>query len=127
MMARVLSVGQCGFDHASIAVRLRLGFGATVVGVGNRAAAIEALRGGGFDLVLVNRVFDEDGTAGLELIRDLKADPALAGVPVMLVSNFPDPQRAAESLGALPGFGKAEMSTPTARERLASVLTPAPE
>ena len=62
-----------------------------------------------YDLVLVNRVLDEDGSSGLELIRALKHDPALADVPVMLVSNHADAQEAAFDLGASPGFGKASL------------------
>ena len=51
-----------------------------------------SLRAGEFDLVLVNRVLDADGSSGLDLIRAIKADPDLANVPVMLVSNSPRPR-----------------------------------
>jgi len=122
-MRRVLNVGQCGFDHGTIARYLGRGFGAEVVGAGTSREAVDLLRGEKFDLVLVNRVSDADGSSGLDLIRTLKADPALAEVPVMLVSNYPDAQQEAEALGALPGFGKAEISQDKARERLNSVLS----
>jgi two-component system chemotaxis response regulator CheY len=108
-MARVLSVGQCGYDHGSIARGLRDGFGAETVAAGSRAEAIEALKGGGYDLVLVNRVFDRDGTRGVDLVRALKADPALSSVPVMLVSNHASAQGEAVRLGAVEGFGKADV------------------
>ena len=94
-----------------IARRLRTGFGADVVGAGTFEEAVACLREGRFDLVLVNRVSDEDGSFGVDLIRTLKSDPALAGVPVMLVSDHADAQQAAESLGALPGFGKGEIAS----------------
>ena len=129
-MPRVLSVGQCGFDHGMIARTLVAAFDADVVGVATFDEAYEVLRAGNVDLLLVNRVTDRDGTSGVELIRGLKADSTLAGVPVMLVSNYADAQRAAESAGALRGFGKAEIGTPAAQSRLRSVLakeaTPAP-
>jgi len=121
-MPRVLSVGQCGFDHGTIAHTLKAEFGVEVVPAGTQSEAVAALQRGGFDLVLVNRVFDEDGGSGIDLIRTLKADPALSSVPVMLVSNYPDAQREAETLGALPGFGKAELRTPKAKERLEAAL-----
>jgi two-component system chemotaxis response regulator CheY len=109
MMARVLSVGQCGFDHGSITRQMRQRFGAEVVGASDAPEAIAALRGGGFDLVLVNRVLDGDGSSGLDLIRTLKADPALSGLPVMLVSNYASAQDQAMTLGALKGFGKSDL------------------
>ena len=121
-MSRVLSVGQCGYDHGTIARQLVRVFGADVVGAATFGEAIESLRGGQFDLVLVNRVSDADGSSGLDLIRTLKADPELAGVPVMLVSDYPDAQGQAEALGALPGFGKSEISKERAQTRVRSIL-----
>lgn len=126
-MPRVLSVGQCGFDHGMIARQLLRGFGAEVVGAKTFPDAVAALRGGRFDLVLVNRVSDRDGSEGVDLIRTLKSDPALAAVPVMLVSNYPDAQQEAEALGALPGFGKAEIASAKATERLREILSVDPE
>jgi CheY-like chemotaxis protein len=122
-MPRVLSVGQCALDHGSIGRHLRKTFGAETDAVATFPQALQTLReAGGFDLVLVNRVTDRDGTLGLDLIRAIKADPELASVPVILVSNYPDAQDEAEALGAMPGFGKAELSTSKARERLAAVF-----
>ncbi len=109
---RILSVGQCSADHGSISRALSRGLGARVVGVDTAEAALDALRTPSFDLVLVNRVGDLDGAPGLDLIRALKAVPAVAEVPVMLVSNYPDAQAQAEALGALKGFGKADLGTP---------------
>lgn len=125
-MPRILSVGQCGFDHGSIARALKTEFGAEVVAVGTHSEAVATLQRGRFDLVLVNRVFDEDGASGIDLIRTLKADPVLSALPVMLVSNYPDVQREAEALGALPGFGKAELRTTKAKERLEAALPHSP-
>jgi two-component system chemotaxis response regulator CheY len=125
-MPRVLSVGQCGFDHGTIARRLLKDFGAEVVGAATFEEAVACLRRGGFDLVLVNRITDRDGAPGAELIHTLKADAELGTVPVMLVSNYPEAQDQAASLGALPGFGKSEIGSPQARERLAAVLASRP-
>lgn len=117
-MARVLSVGQCGLDHGSISRMLRQSAGAEVEAADTFPEAVGALRGGSFDLVLVNRISDYDGSSGLDLIRMITADPALAAVPVMLVSNYPDAQAQAEALGALPGFGKADVRGGKAAERV---------
>jgi len=125
-MPRVLNVGQCSYDHGSIARQLKKSFDAEVVGASSFPEAVAALRGGEYDLILVNRVNDRDGSPGLDLIRTVKADPALAGVPVMLVSNYPEAQQQAEALGALPGFGKAELGSARSLERLSAVLADRP-
>jgi two-component system chemotaxis response regulator CheY len=118
---KVLSLGQCAADHYSISRLLREQLGAEVVAVDTPREALDELRRQPFALVLVNRALNFGGS-GLEFIGRLKADPALGRVPVMLVSNFEDAQRQAEARGALPGFGKSALNSPTTRERLASVL-----
>ena len=108
-MPRVLDVGQCGYDHGSIARHLKSQYGAEVTAADSTGQALVSLRAGPFDLVLINRIFDGDGTPGLDLIRSMKADPGLAATPVMLVSNYPEAQAEAKQLGALPGFGKGDI------------------
>ena len=108
-MPRILDVGQCGMDHGSITRHLTRTYAAEVASASSATEALKVLRAGKFDLVLVNRVFDRDGSPGLDLIRALKADPDLADLPVMMVSNYPEAQRDAQGLGALPGFGKADL------------------
>jgi two-component system chemotaxis response regulator CheY len=118
----VLSVGQCNFDHVQIARHFEQVFGARVRGVATFEEALAALRGARFDLVLVNRVNDSDGQPGLDLIRSVKAEAGLAAVPVMLVSNYPEAQRQAEALGALPGFGKSSLAAADTLARLKAIL-----
>jgi CheY-like chemotaxis protein len=117
-------VGQCGVDHQSIAGYLAEHFGAEVERADSARQTLHALRSGRFDLVLVNRVFDRDGSSGLDLIRMLKDDQGreFAGTAIMLVSDYEDAQREAESLGAAPGFGKSALHTAEADERLRSLL-----
>jgi two-component system chemotaxis response regulator CheY len=117
-MKRVLSVGQCNYDHGSISRFLQGQFGAEVIPADTSAAATEQIRQRPFDLVLVNRKFDADGSDGLGFIESLKADPELAAVPVMLVTNFPEYAEKAVALGALPGFGKVEVGSPDLASRL---------
>jgi len=122
-MKRVLDVGQCSPDHWSIKHLFEGELGAELVQAHLAAEALEKLHASQFDLVLVNRKFDADYSDGLELIRAIKADAALAEVPVMLISNYPEAQAEAVAAGALPGFGKAELRSPATKEKLSAVLT----
>jgi two-component system chemotaxis response regulator CheY len=119
---RVLSVGQCGPDHGSISRVLDRHFSADVVAADTHAEAISLLDSTTFDLALINRVGDLDGAQGLELIRSLKSRGCV--VPLMLVSNYADAQSEAISLGALPGFGKADLSRTKPPEALDAALRP---
>ncbi len=121
-MKRVLDVGQCSPDHWSIKHLVEGELGAQVTQAHSTPQALELLRKGGFDLVLVNRKYDADYSDGMDLIRAIAADAALAATPVMLVSNYDDAQAEAIAAGALPGFGKAALREPATRERLASIL-----
>jgi CheY-like chemotaxis protein len=117
---RVLSVGQCAMDHGNISRMLTGHFQAEVVPADTAEEALDLVRGGGFDLVLVNRVFDSNGGSGLDLIRRLKAGGQAP--PVMLVSNYEDAQKEAVAAGALPGFGKGALGTPATLGRLRAAL-----
>ena len=119
---KVLDVGQCNADHGAIRRLIESRFGATVERAHRLDDALAALRGGGHALVLVNRVLDADGSEGLDIVRALKADEALAQVPVMLVTNYSEHDQAAVALGAQPGFGKAQLSSAATLDKLARFL-----
>jgi two-component system chemotaxis response regulator CheY len=119
---RVLSVGQCGYDHSRLTRFLHDSFGAHVEQADTADEALDALRARSFRLVLVNRVLDGEGSSGLDLIRAIKADASLSNVPTMLVSNYAEAQEQAVSNGAVPGFGKADLGRPRSLEALAAVL-----
>ncbi len=121
-MKHVLNVGCCGFDHGSISRFLESHFEVEVTAVATANSAIELARQQPFDLVLVNRKFDSDGSDGLAFIRALKADAALATKPVMLVTNFPEYDAQAVALGAVSGFGKAAVGSPDVVQRLEPFL-----
>jgi CheY-like chemotaxis protein len=122
MTKRVLDVGQCSVDHSAIRRLIEGDFSAKVVQAHQLDDALAQLRSEPFDLVLVNRKLDVDYSDGLAVIRAIKADSSLAGTPMMLVSNYPDAQDAAIAAGAVPGFGKAELSEPATREKLRPFL-----
>lgn len=105
MKKRVLDVGQCNPDHMAIRSLIE-SFGAEVERVALPAQAMDLLQEEPFDLVLVNRKIDQDYTDGTELIRMMKSHEKTQSVPVMLVSNMPEAQKEAMSLGAEKGFGK---------------------
>lgn len=120
---RVLDVGNCGHDHGQISGMLERNFGATTLVAYTATAALEKLAQEHFDLVLINRKLDHDYSDGMEIVKRIKQDPQLAHLPVMLVTNYAEHQEAAVSEGALYGFGKQELGSPVARERLAAVLS----
>jgi CheY-like chemotaxis protein len=122
MSKRVLSVGQCVPDHATISRYLSTNFNCEVAKADDSAEALAQLKSGRFDLVLVNRKLDIDYSDGMEVIRQIKSDPTIAAVPVMLVTNYPEHQDAAIAEGAIRGFGKLEYDKPETRDRLSAVL-----
>ena len=121
-MKHVLDVGQCGADHGAIRHLIAGQFDADVTAADDPQDALAQLRAGSFDLVLVNRKLDADGSDGLELIRRIKADAPLASVPVMLVTNYAEYQEQAIAAGAETGFGKAQLDAPHTRALLAEFL-----
>ncbi|TWT99237.1 chemotaxis regulatory protein CheY [Botrimarina colliarenosi] len=122
-MKKVLSVGQCGPDHAGIVAFLSRHFPDVVVDTAKLPAeTMEKLAAGSYDLVLVNRKLDEDYSDGLAIIKAIKADPKRGTTPVMLVTNYAEHQDAAVSAGALYGFGKLEYGEPEVIERVREVL-----
>ena len=68
------------------------------------------------------RITDADASSGLDLIRTVKADPSLASIPTMLVSDLSQAQADAVSLGALPGFGKSAVRHPKTLAQLEAAL-----
>ncbi len=109
-------------DHASIQREIGRHFDAEVIAAHGSREALEQLRASAFDLVLVNRVLDADGSDGVEIIEQMKADDALSAIPVMLVTNYLEHQERAVEAGAEPGFGKMQLGSDETRQRLAAFL-----
>jgi hypothetical protein len=119
---RIVDIGQCDPDHASIK-RLVEGLGFSVVRAHTLEDARRLVAEPGVVLALVNRVFDLDGSSGLECISELVAMTKQVGfvnpkLKVMLVSNYPEYQTQAVALGAVQGFGKSELGDTSVREML---------
>lgn len=122
MPKRVLDIGNCSMDHGAIRGMLEKQFGAQVVQCHGPEDSLDTLRHGQFDLVLVNRKLDQDYSDGLDIIQAIKADPAFAALPVMLITNYPEYQEQAIAAGALPGFGKKQLYAEDTQQRLADLL-----
>ncbi len=118
----VLSVGQCAPDQASISRFLQSHFDVAITPVPTGPDAIAALRGGHYDLVLINRKLDIDYSDGIDIIRTLKADAELGQVPAMLITNYAEHQENAVSAGAEYGFGKDDLRRSDVVTRLEKFL-----
>lgn len=110
MTKKVLDVGNCGPDFYAIKSFVEKTFNAKVLQADGPEDALEILRREPIDLVLVNRKLDRDYTDGLEVIKQIKADAAVAAVPAMLITNYEDHQQLAISEGAVHGFGKLALA-----------------
>lgn len=122
-MKKVLSVGQCGPDHASITAFFAGNFpGVEVEAAKLPTDTMQQLHAGAYDLVLINRKLDEDYSDGLEILKAIKADPELEATPVMLITNYAEHQDAAVAAGGLRGFGKLEYGKPETIEAVRAVL-----
>ena len=122
MKKRVLDVGNCVPDHSAITRYLTKNFDCEVLQADAADDALEILREQPVDLITVNRKLDCDYSDGIEVIRQIKADPKLKDIPVMLITNYPEHQDAAMALGAVRGFGKLEYGKPETLERLQPIL-----
>ena len=122
MSKRVALVGHCGPDSSYL--RMVVGGVAKDVQVvsADDDTELHQLLSDGVDLLLFNREMpygfsQTEGVKCIELLR--KSNPNLK---TMLVSNYPEAQAEAIAAGALPGFGKRELSTPRVKELLREAL-----
>lgn len=119
---RVVLVGHCGPDSFLLehAVRRALP-GAKVIRADDESELAAAAQDA--DLLLINRVlggsFRED--SGVDLIRHRNQSGATVP-PMMLISDYPDAQAAAEAAGAAPGFGKREVYSDRTMQRLRAAV-----
>lgn len=120
MKYRVLSAGQCGYDNSNLRSYFATEFNADVTAVDDIAELTAELARAKYDLVLVNRIFDQGGESGLTAISQVTQ--ASSPAPIMLVSNYHEYQQKAVQAGALEGFGKAELQLPTTRAKIEAAL-----
>ncbi|MSR30707.1 MAG: hypothetical protein EXR99_04300 [Gemmataceae bacterium] len=121
MGKKVLSLGQCAFDHGALGRFFLRHFQAELIPADKPDEALDLFSSGFFDLVLVNRILDRDQSSGLDFIKVFLLK-RLGKTPVMLISNLPEAQAQAMGLGAVPGFGKAELESPAAIRLAGNIL-----
>ena len=125
MTRKVLDVGQCNADHSSITSTLKKNFDVEIHRAHSHSEAIKLAGDTAFDLILINRLLDADGTPGMDILNALKANASTAEVPVMVVSNYKEAQEKAVEKGAVEGFGKAALNSAETMEILSKYLTSA--
>ncbi len=121
-MRSVLLVGHCGADTASLTRMLQAHFTVRIESAATLADSLALAQRAKYDLVLVNRILDQDGSQGLEVIREWVSTARTADSPVMLVSNYASAQQEAIEAGAQPGFGKQSLHLPETRDSLRPFL-----
>jgi CheY-like chemotaxis protein len=100
--------------------------GYTVVTAADGEEALARARSEQPDLVLLDLIMPK--LQGFEVLRALKADPATAAIPVIVLSNLGQERDrlGAIELGALAYFIKANLSLEVLTARVAEALVPAP-
>ena len=122
MKRKVLDVGQCNADHSRITSTLERNFDVEIHRAHSHNEAIKLAADTKFDLILINRLLDADGTPGMDILKALKTEASTAEVPVMVVSNYKEAQETAVEKGAVEGFGKAALDTAETNELLSKYL-----
>ncbi len=115
----ILDVCPCSFDHADMRKVIEKVCMATVEQVRTGAQALDFIAKRRYHLVLINRTLDGpmDGLSLLAALRRQTNPP-----PAMLISNYVDAQTSARQMGALPGFGRAQIEESIAVQRIAQAL-----
>jgi two-component system chemotaxis response regulator CheY len=119
---KVLFVGHCGPDSTYLRRAVKSVAPDAVIALAEDDQSLLAAVSDGVDLVLLNReLYGHEPETGVEMIAALRQKfPSLR---MMLISNYPDAQAAAVAAGAVPGFGKREISSPQAMQRLRDALS----
>src|SRR4051812_4657817 len=121
MSKRILLVGHCGVDGPRMQREIASQFNSVEADRINSMDDLEAAVAEGADLLLVNR--EPLGFAplmGVDLIRQLHEE--YPDQKAILVSDHEDAQEEATQVGALPGFGKADIGSPKFTETVRSAL-----
>ena len=122
MRKTLLDCGNCGPDFNAVRQMVTSNFHAAVIQSHGTEDTLEILRTRQIDLVMVNRKLDRDYSDGLVVVNAIMADPEIASVPVMLVTNYEEHQQAAMTAGCVRGFGKLAINEPATRDLLEPFL-----
>lgn len=122
MTKTILDVGNCGPDFNAIRQMVSSQFSASIVQAHGTEDAIELLKEKDIDLVTINRKLDRDYSDGMDVLKAIKADPEIADIPVMIVTNYEEHQQSAMQAGAVQGFGKLALDAPETKALLEPYL-----
>ncbi|HEV7298497.1 MAG TPA: hypothetical protein VGN72_03965 [Tepidisphaeraceae bacterium] len=122
MAKKILLVGHCGPDSSYLRMAIRKAEPTAEILMADAPRELTDGLAKGVDLILFNRElgYGFDQPMGVDVIRTLKL--TMPNQKMMLVSNYPDAQQAAEAAGALPGFGKREIGGTRVTELLKDAL-----
>jgi DNA-binding NarL/FixJ family response regulator len=123
MAKKVLLVGHCGPDSSYLKLAVKKAIGdVEILSADDSQELTRALETSNPDLLLFNRELGYGFTpdTGVEAIRTLRS--SLPETKMMLVSNYPEAQQAAQAAGALPGFGKRELGTTRVSQLLKNAI-----
>jgi hypothetical protein len=111
MAKKVLLVGHCGPDSSYLRMVVRKADPTAQIIMADDPGELSAALQEDLDLILFNRElgYGFEEPMGVDVIRTLKR--TMPNQKMMLISNYPDAQQAAEAVGALPGFGKREIGS----------------
>jgi DNA-binding NarL/FixJ family response regulator len=118
----VALVGHCGPDSSFLRMAISSAVPGAKISMADTEQELEDVLSNDPDLLLFNRVL-EDGFAdrdGVSLLKRVKTERAEQ--KVMMVSNYAETQEEAEAAGAVPGFGKADLGSEKAKERIAGAV-----
>lgn len=122
---KILSTGQCNFDHAKISHAFKKAFDVKIERAHTGQDTFDYLNQNHKeqpDVILINRIIDRDGSEGVELIKKIRNNSEYDNISLILVSDLEPAQQAAQNAGAISGFGKSDLS----REKLRNVLKQVP-
>jgi DNA-binding NarL/FixJ family response regulator len=122
MSHRIVLVGHCGVDAPRLEREIkRVISDAQIVRCANDESFATACEEGG-DLFVFNREmpYGFESDQGLEMMRELHDRQPDARM--MLISDYDDAQSQARQLGAVDGFGKADLGTEKVEQRLREAL-----
>ena len=111
MPDRILLVGHCGIDGPRLKEELSKAIPSAKVERINSDDELRRAVGEGASLLLVNREPVGFEGEGLDIIKRVKSEHP--DCKVMLVSDHEDAQQEAQAAGALKGFGKSELGSPS--------------
>lgn len=122
MPKTLVDCGNCSPDFSSISNMVMSHFDADVIQTHGAEDTLKVLREQNVDLVTVNRKLDRDYSDGMEVIKQIKADPELSSVAVMLVTNYEEHQQSAMKIGCVRGFGKLSINDAATKDMLTPFL-----